>query len=345
MLESEAILADLARVTAEADRQKRFYETLISSTPDLVYAFDLNYRFTFANKALLEMWNRTLEESVGKSLLEIGYEPWHAEMHEREIDQVRETKKPIRGEVGFPHATLGWRTYDYIFTPVFNDAGEVEAVSGTTRDITDLKRAEEHLQLLVNELNHRVKNTLATVQSIAHQTFRGDAASPAALSAFEARLMALSDVHSVLTRTNWEGANLREVAGRAMAPFQASADGAERIALTGDDVQLSPQAAVALAMGFHELASNAVKYGALSNGSGTVRLNWHAEEGRLRLTWAESGGPPVEAPTRRGFGTRLIEQGLARELNGTVELRYEPAGAVCTIDIEAPRYGGQLEPG
>ncbi|UPV75897.1 PAS domain S-box protein [Halorussus limi] len=135
--------AELKRVTAEAEQQERLYETIISSTPDLIYAFDLDYRFTFANDAVLEMWGQTREESIGKTLREIGYEPWHAEMHEREIDEVIETKEPVRGEVTFPHAEHGRRVYDYIFAPVLDDDGEVEAIAGTTRDVTERKRAEE----------------------------------------------------------------------------------------------------------------------------------------------------------------------------------------------------------
>ncbi|UPW02145.1 PAS domain S-box protein [Halorussus gelatinilyticus] len=138
--------AELERVTAETEEQMRLYETIVSSTPDLVYAFDLDYHFTFANDAVLEMWDRTLEESIGKTLEEIGYEPWHAEMHEREIDEVIETKEPVRGEVEFPHAELGRRVYDYIFAPVLDDDGEVEAIAGTTRDVTERKEAEEELQ-------------------------------------------------------------------------------------------------------------------------------------------------------------------------------------------------------
>jgi PAS domain S-box-containing protein len=138
--------AELKRVTEEAEQQERLYETIISSTPDLVYAFDLDYRFTFANDAVLEMWGQTLEESLGKTLREIGYEDWHAEMHEREIDEVVETKEPVRGEVAFPHAEQGRRIYDYIFAPVLDDDGEVEAIAGTTRDVTERKRAEEALK-------------------------------------------------------------------------------------------------------------------------------------------------------------------------------------------------------
>lgn len=133
-------------VRDRAERQKRILETISASTPDLMYVFDLNYRFTYANQALLSMWGTSWEDSIGKSLLEIGYEPWHAQMHEREIDQVIATKKSIRGEVSFPHATLGRRIYDYVFSPVLNEEGEVEAVAGTTRDVTDLITARKSLE-------------------------------------------------------------------------------------------------------------------------------------------------------------------------------------------------------
>nr|WP_229504836.1 ATP-binding protein [Natrinema versiforme] len=144
--EREDAAAETTRVPVQSERERRLYETIISSTPDLVYAFDLDYRFIFANDALLEMWGQTFEESVGKTLLENGYEQWHAEMHEREIDQVVETKEPVRGEVAFQHAEHGRRIYDYIFAPVLNDEGEVEAIAGTTRDITERKEVEEALQ-------------------------------------------------------------------------------------------------------------------------------------------------------------------------------------------------------
>ncbi|OKS89688.1 PAS domain-containing protein [Mucilaginibacter polytrichastri] len=145
-----------------SNQQKRIYETVISNTPDLMYVFGLDYRFTYANTALLSMWGKSYENAVGKSLLENGYEPWHAEMHEREIDQVKMTKQPIRGEVSFPHATLGRRVYDYILTPVFNEQGEVEAVAGTTRDVTERKHWEESLARTSEELQ-AINEELATV--------------------------------------------------------------------------------------------------------------------------------------------------------------------------------------
>ncbi len=135
----------LHKQQAETDKLQRLYEAVTGNTPDLVYIFDLNYRFTYANPALLAMWNKTWEEAIGKNLLENGYEPWHAELHEREIDEIVSTKKSKRGTVSFPHAALGKRTYDYIFAPVLNNEGNVEAIVGTTRDITEINKAEEEL--------------------------------------------------------------------------------------------------------------------------------------------------------------------------------------------------------
>jgi PAS domain S-box-containing protein len=132
----------LARMTVEAERQQRLYQTILSNTPDLVYVFDLNHRFIYANDALLTMWGRTWDEAIGKNCLELGYEPWHAAMHDREIEQVIATKLPIRGEVPFT-GTQGRRIYDYIFVPVIGADGEVEAIAGTTRDVTERKQAEE----------------------------------------------------------------------------------------------------------------------------------------------------------------------------------------------------------
>jgi PAS domain S-box-containing protein len=143
---------DLRQAREQSERQKRVYETIIDGTPDLMYVFDLNYRFTYVNSALLSMWGKTWEDAIGKGLLENGYEPWHAEMHEREIDQVRSTKQAVRGEVSFPHAVLGKRTYDYILTPVLDEHGRVDAVAGTTRDITERKQSEELLAQSSEEL-------------------------------------------------------------------------------------------------------------------------------------------------------------------------------------------------
>jgi PAS domain S-box-containing protein len=136
---------ELAAMADDSRRRYRLYETVLSNTPDLAYVFDLEHRFTYANAAVLQMWGKTLEESVGKTCLELGYEPWHAAMHGREIEQVKATRAPIRGEVPFD-GTSGRRIYDYIFVPILGPDGEVEAVAGTTRDVTERKRFEEELR-------------------------------------------------------------------------------------------------------------------------------------------------------------------------------------------------------
>ncbi len=141
---------DALRGLAErSEQQRRLYDTILSATPDLVYVFGLDHRFTYANQALLSMWGRTWDAAIGKNCLELGYEPWHATMHDREIERVVATKQPIRGVVPF-NGTQGRRIYDYIFVPVIGKGGEVEAVAGTTRDITDLKRKEDALRFLVD---------------------------------------------------------------------------------------------------------------------------------------------------------------------------------------------------
>lgn len=213
-------------------------------------------------------------------------------------------------------------------------------VIGTAIDITARKQAELHQQLLVNELDHRVKNTLATVQAIAAQTFRGTETDPTLREAFEARLIALSNAHSILTKSNWEGAEIGDVVQRSVEPHA----GPERIQVHGPSIWLSPKAALAIALGMHELATNAAKYGALSNGTGQVAVTWSVDgpqPGTLNLQWAESGGPPVKKPTRKGFGSRLIERNLAHDLDGPSRIDYRPEGVICTITSPLGSAGGR----
>jgi len=200
------------------------------------------------------------------------------------------------------------------------------AITGASRDLTSAKLAEEHQRLLVNELNHRVKNTLATIQSIAYQSLRNAGEIQAARQALESRIVSLARAHDLLTVQNWSGADLAEVVARAIEPFSAA-----RFDITGPSVQLSPKQALALSMALHELATNASKYGALTTAAGRVEVAWRREVGTLSFTWRERGGHPVERPTRRGFGSRMIEHALSRELGGTTRLIYGSEGVVCEI--------------
>lgn len=237
--------------------------------------------------------------------------------------------------------TLGWTHSRAI--PLFDDDGEVLEWFGTASDVTQRRRHEEHQRLLVNELNHRVKNTLATVQSIATQTLRNTADHEQAREQINARLIALSKAHDILTRTSWEGAPLRQIVTEATAAHDS--EHGPRFDIEGPDVWVSAKSALALAMALHELCTNAVKYGALSNERGRVRIEWEVDgpdDGaqQLRMRWSEAGGPPVSAPVRRGFGSRLIERGLGQDLGGAVRVEFPPAGLTCTI--QAP-FGGATD--
>jgi PAS domain S-box-containing protein len=194
------------------------------------------------------------------------------------------------------------------------------------------RQAAERQRLLINELNHRVKNTLATIQSLAHQTLREGLVTREARERLTERLLALSTAHNVLTRENWLGAKLGEIAREAVRPFDDPPG--QRIALHGPEVRLAPNAALALSMALHELATNAVKYGALSKARGHVAVRWTFEPGRsvVALEWREAGGPPVAPPRRKGFGARLLA-GLTGDLVAPAEVSYNPTGLVCRLRI------------
>jgi len=215
--------------------------------------------------------------------------------------------------------------------PIQSDEGLL--VLSAIVDITERKHADQQRQLLLQELNHRVKNTLSTVQSIALQTSKSAETTEEFQQAFGLRLVALAKTHDLLTQSDWKGASLREVARQQLRLYEQA--GANAFTLPDVDVFLKPNAALALGMMFHELATNAAKYGALSVPAGRIRLSWevdgHGERRRLQLLWVESGGPPVEKPRRRGFGSTLIERGLAHELNGEARLHFEPTGLRCTV--------------
>lgn len=213
-------------------------------------------------------------------------------------------------------------------------SGRVTKTISAAIDIDDRKRSDARRSLLINELNHRVKNTLAAVQSIARQTLTSRSTPEQALERFTSRLVALSAAHDVLTRESWEGAGLREVLQGALRPFETRAD--ERIHAEGPDIRLGAKTVLGLSMALHELATNAVKYGALSVEGGHVDLTWSLMDGappRAELIWRERGGPAVAPPSHSGFGVRLLSRGLRGELGGAAVLDYRPEGLVCRIEI------------
>jgi two-component sensor histidine kinase len=205
-----------------------------------------------------------------------------------------------------------------------------------------LGRREIDHRLLINELNHRVKNTLATVQSVAAQSFRNAADVSQAQQNFEGRLLALSRTHDVLTREKWDSASILDIVAETIAPYTQGAS-RSRFRIEGPALRLPATIVLPLSMGLHELCTNAVKHGALSNQSGQVGITWDVSRDarELRLRWKESGGPVVYEPSRRGFGTRLVERILAQQLGGDVQLRFAPQGVSCELKI--PLDGTEVE--
>jgi two-component sensor histidine kinase len=222
-----------------------------------------------------------------------------------------------------------------------SEAAMARDVAERTWAAVERAQAEQRQRLLINELNHRVKNTLATVQAIAYQTLKGEVPLAEARARFEARLLALSRAHSLLTARNWEGATLARVVADA-TEYLAAEPG--RFEVGGDELMLSPRAALALTLAFHELSTNAAKYGALSVEGGTVSISWRAEDGMLRIVWKERGGPPVVEPALRGFGSRLIERGLTGDLGGKAALAFESDGLSCTIEAALGSVAASGEP-
>ncbi|MFY0733714.1 MHYT domain-containing protein [Aurantimonas sp. NFXS3] len=225
---------------------------------------------------------------------------------------------------------------------VADGRGRPRRMIGVVLDVTErhmafaaVSESERRQRLMINELNHRVKNTLATIQSIASQTARRAQTPEDFRKSFEGRLVALSETHNALTRGGWEAACLRELFEHELRPYST-----EQIRLDGPVFPLNPREALALGMVIHELATNAAKYGALSVPAGCVRVSWEVEptDGDARpltlsIAWTELGGPTVAVPARKGFGSRLLHLSIEKELGGKVELRYDPEGYACSLTI------------
>ena len=292
----------------------------------------------FANDSFLAMTGYRREEVLGesfKSLLATGVEP----------ESMAIVDAAFRGE-GSDEPVIHYKRkngnefWASIFvSPVCDEDGTIVQQFVSFVDLTKHREDIARYKMLVDELNHRVKNTLATVQSIVTQALRRPAEPALIREAIETRILALSRSHDLLTSGNWEGVGLHDLVNTAMHPFEVVA-GNERFAIAGPNVHLSPKITISLAIALHELATNAVKYGAFSNDAGTIAIDWSVLPGamgdRLVLQWRERGGPPVTPPTHRGFGSWVIERGIPHELKADVSLEYLICGVSCTIDIPAP---------
>ena len=257
------------------------------------------------------------------------------------LDDVFVTGEPYEGRESLvelqrkPDGPLEGVYLNFIYQPVRDETGAVAGIFVQGHEVTENVQAAQRQKLMIDELNHRVKNTLATVQSIAVQTARSHHDPATFAETFQSRIMALSHTHNLLTRTHWEGADLREILDHEMAAF-----GPSQISLNGPPLRLEPAVALSMGMIFHELATNAAKYGALSTPDGRVLIDWGLADQRdrkLRLIWREMDGPKVAAPDRRGFGSRLIERNIRHDLAGEVELVYAADGLIAELTIPLDR--------
>ncbi len=316
-----------------ADRTKAQYWAIVESSEDAIISKTLDGIIQTWNKGAERVFGYPAEEAVGRhvSLLipedRLDEEPGIIERIKRgerveHFDTVRQRKDGSLVDLSLT------------ISPMKNALGQIIGASKIARDITDKKRAEQGKELLLHEIKHRVKITLGTVLAIAAQTFRLGPKSER--DSFAGRLRALSEAHDLLTQQSWDQVSMLDMIQRSLAPFRENRR--ERFTVSGNDAILSANQALLLAMTMHELATNAVKYGALSNADGTVNLSWRIapspEGGRsLKLEWREEGGPPVSPSGHKGFGSTLIERAVQQE-RGRSCFEFRVQGVVCTLEMK-----------
>jgi PAS domain S-box-containing protein len=329
---TDRIWQEVSRTRAETalKASEQRYRLIFEQANDLIFTAGLDQTITECNAAAADALGIPREELIGRSIREFvseeGFEQTTRMLHHK-LDHGGTTRHDIA-----VHTPAGKRLYWEINSNLASGPdGKPIGLHAIARDVTERRQWEERQRLLINELNHRVKNTLALVQGLALQSFKDGRPMAEARTSFQERLAALAAAHDLLTRESWEGATLEELVVEATAHCDS---GGDRVRVDGPAIRLRPKAAVSLAMALHELCTNATKYGALSVPEGSVDIGWSAADERLRISWRESGGPSVAPPGRRGFGFRMIERALSADLAGRAEIALDPDGLVCRI--EAP---------
>jgi PAS domain S-box-containing protein len=317
------------RAIATSDRE---FRELADFAPVMIWRSGVDKLCDWFNKPWLEFTGRSMEEEVGHG--------WAEGVHPEDLERCLATyvgafdaREPFSMEY-----RLRRRDGEYCWmldhgAPYYRD-GHFAGYFGSCVDVTAHRDAQRAQRILINELNHRVKNTLAVVQAMAIQSFRDERPMAQSLALFESRLRALAGAHDLLVARAWEEVSLRGVVEATVAPHDP--DGVQ-VRLDGPPLMLRPEAAISVAMALHELLTNAIKYGALSVREGTASLAWSyvRERHAVRLEWKESGGPPVEPPLHRGFGIRFIERVLAAQAGGTATVTFAGDGVHCIFEASA----------
>lgn len=327
--QATAIIVDITERKRAQDVERRL-AAIIASSNEAILGIDLGMKITSWNTGAERLYGYTADEVIGRSVLVLVPEDRQGE----EPAILRQVSAGLKVE---PYETArlhkDGRSVPVLLSvsPIYDAYGVIVGASKIAHDISARKDAERLQSVLVGELNHRVKNLFATVLVIARQTLGHGQIDAADVRSFEARLSSMARAHDLLTHGRWEQAELRAIVEQSISPYSP-----DRFAVTGPSIQVPPRAVVSICLALHELATNAAKYGALAVDQGHVSIAWTVQAGtestaRLFLRWEETGGPPVTPPTRRGFGSRLIESLLAAELNGTVKITYDPKGVVCEV--------------
>ena len=323
-------LRQTAVVTKEAEGKSLLLQEILEYSPDLIFVKDRDGKYSHANKATLSVMKR--KTATGLKDADI-YPEDIAKKIVQDDNAAMQIPLASTYEETLPADQVGTRQF-YLTTKVAirNSFGEIIGLLGISKNITERKEAEDRQRLMINELNHRVKNTLSVLHSVALQSFKG--ANPAQMETFEGRLRSMSFAHDILTRQSWSGAKLGDIVDSALSPF--CSDNSARCIRSGPAVDLSPSAALAISMVLHELGTNAAKYGALSDENGHVDIDWsvlNGDDSRLRIIWRELDGPPIGAPGRIGFGTKLIQRSFAFDPDSKVSIEYPVTGLVCQITL------------
>jgi PAS domain S-box-containing protein len=318
-----------ARKEAEATNVK--LAAIVESSDDAIVTKDIGGIITSWNSGAQRLFGYAAEEVMGKSITILI-------PADRQNEETSILERLGRGERIESYDTVRQRKGGSLveisatISPLRDASGKIIGASKIARDITSRKRGEEALRLLAHEVDHRARNLLALVQASVHFS---QADTPDAIKAtIEGRIQALSNVHTLLAQSRWAGADLRSLVTDELSPY--CPQGTSRVDIDGPDLMLEPQSAQLIAMVLHELTTNAVKYGALSIPAGRVRVEWfRGQKGRLVIRWTEMGGPPVKAPVRRGFGSRLLDRVISAQLSGETRFDWRPEGLACEISVQA----------
>jgi PAS domain S-box-containing protein len=307
-------------------RDARFMRSLLAASDDCIKVIDLDGKLAFMS----EGGQRVMEVSDFNAVKGCPWPDfWQGEGNAEARSAIEAARQGRSARFQGAANTFAGnpRYWDVQVGPIIGADGQPEAILSVSRDITLIKEAEQRQHLLALELKHRMKNTFAMIQSIANQTIRGGPEVAAIKEAFTARLATMAIAQDILTQTVWAKASLAHLIGESLKGHSDMS----RFRSEGPTVELSSRTALAMALALHELATNAIKYGALAQESGRIDIAWSVMDGTFAFEWRESGGPPVQPPTRLGFGSRMIERAMAGYFQGTTSVDYAVTGIVFTL--------------